>query len=320
MTFDFCRICKRNNSEGKKHLYTKLHQGNLLNILNKEITKYKKYRIFLKDITIVYDVNKQPDFWCFFCEVNVEITFKNVDEKQIICEHIFEHIVTKNHHDNVIKYFKDQKADCKLINNFILKKDEIDKFRRRSKELQKKNQLKKEERELKSNVNQESNNISISILDKNDKMEIKFENFNNNNSTVKPIINNKLNINEEKKKKRDQLTRIKVPPLKPGEGNVFEEGSVPPWLQDDDDMKFSGNTNKTEIGPSLDAFLAAKKLEKKKKLNPNRVGANFDRESAVGKDWVPNFGRVWNNGTRNRSQKQYKKEMKSIEKTGKKQK
>ncbi|CAJ0753818.1 1703_t:CDS:2 [Entrophospora sp. SA101] len=228
--------------------------------------------------------------------------------------------VTKNHHDNVIKYFKDQKADCKLINNFILKKDEIDKFRRRSKELQKKNQLKKEERELKSNVNQESNNISISILDKNDKMEIKFENFNNNNSTVKPIINNKLNINEEKKKKRDQLTRIKVPPLKPGEGNVFEEGSVPPWLQDDDDMKFSGNTNKTEIGPSLDAFLAAKKLEKKKKLNPNRVGANFDRESAVGKDWVPNFGRVWNNGTRNRSQKQYKKEMKSIEKTGKKQK
>ncbi|CAJ0756576.1 8767_t:CDS:2 [Entrophospora sp. SA101] len=251
--------------------------------------------------------------------------------------------VTKNHHDNVIKYFKDQKADCKLINNFILKKDEIDKFRRRSKELQKKNQLKKEERELKSNVNQESNNISvnlpssfenlaasrpenqslsmsniqdlpISILDKNDKMEIKFENFNNNNSTVKPIINNKLNINEEKKKKRD------LPPLKPGEGNVFEEGSVPPWLQDDDDMKFSGNTNKTEIGPSLDAFLAAKKLEKKKKLNPNRVGANFDRESAVGKDWVPNFGRVWNNGTRNRSQKQYKKEMKSIEKTGKKQK
>nr|CAG8585754.1 2223_t:CDS:2 [Entrophospora candida] len=268
MTFDFCRICKRNNSEGKKHLYTKLHQGNLLNILNKEIT--------------------QPDFWCLFCEVNVEITFKNVDEKQIICEHIFEHMVTKNHHDNVIKYFKDQKADCKLINNFILKKDEIDKFRRRSKELQKKNKLKKEERELKSNVNQESNNINVNLPSS-------FENL-----------------------VASQLTRIKVPPLKPGEGNVFEEGSVPPWLQDDDDMKFSGNTNKTEIGPSLDAFLAAKKLEKKKKLNPNRVGANFDRESAVGKDWVPNFGRVWNNGTRNRSQKQYKKEMKSIEKTGKK--
>lgn len=38
--------------------------------------------------------------------------------------------------------------------------------------------------------------------------------------------------------------------------------------------------------------------EKLKKLPPDRVGANFDHSSHTDPNWLPSFGRVWNNGRR----------------------
>ena len=112
---------------------------------------------------------------------------------------------------------------------------------------------------------------------------------------------------------------------------------VPPWLQPDTECD---SEKPTVIGPSLDAFLAAKKAERLKKLNPNRVGANLDRckicfrilnrhlghiiynvffrhslmsnytfiAEVMDKNWVPNFGRVWNYGTRRKTRNQFKRE------------
>ena len=109
---------------------------------------------------------------------------------------------------------------------------------------------------------------------------------------------------------------------------------MPPWLQSDTEHD---SEKSTIIGPSLDAFLAAKKAERLKKLNPNRVGANLDRckkfsidilvilsimsffryslmsnyesiAEVIDKNWVPNFGRVWNYGTRRKTRNQFKRE------------
>lgn len=47
-------------------------------------------------------------------------------------------------------------------------------------------------------------------------------------------------------------------------------------------------------------FLVVEK-ERKRKLNPKRVGANFDHSAETSEDWLPSFGRVWNHGPRWRS-------------------
>ncbi|KAF0463400.1 coiled-coil domain-containing protein 84 [Gigaspora margarita] len=135
MTYSFCTICKRNTCQGKRHLYTKFHQERLQRKLDKQKSEYQKYKIFIKNVTLAYDINKQPDFWCIFCEIEVKPTFQS-EERQIACEHIFNHIATKNHHSNVIKYFKEHNADRKLTREFILSKDDIEKFNERILEVQ----------------------------------------------------------------------------------------------------------------------------------------------------------------------------------------
>ncbi|CAG8723841.1 8532_t:CDS:2, partial [Scutellospora calospora] len=44
--------------------------------------EYQKYKIFFKDVTFIYDINKQPDFWCIFCEDEVKPISQ--DERQIV--------------------------------------------------------------------------------------------------------------------------------------------------------------------------------------------------------------------------------------------
>ena len=53
-----------------------------------------------------------------------------------------------------------------------------------------------------------------------------------------------------------------------------------------------------------------KRLEKSK-LNPNRVGANFSHNSDPNEEsnWLPSFGRVWNQGARWKSRREYRSEV-----------
>ncbi|CAG8549268.1 291_t:CDS:2, partial [Dentiscutata heterogama] len=65
-------------------------------------------------------------FGVFFCEVEVKPTSQS-EERQIVCEHIFDHISTKKHYSNVNKYLKEYNADRKLVGEFILSKNDIEK-------------------------------------------------------------------------------------------------------------------------------------------------------------------------------------------------
>nr|XP_037279644.1 centrosomal AT-AC splicing factor-like [Rhipicephalus microplus] len=104
-------------------------------------------------------------------------------------------------------------------------------------------------------------------------------------------------------------------------GNIHT-GAKPPWLyeeseEDDDEEPTTpkrpciGEVSKTPIGPTMEDFQKHLFLEKRKKLNPNRVGANFDHFSKTSEEWLPSFGRVWNFGRRWQSRSQYRKEEKA---------
>ncbi|CAG8656911.1 10611_t:CDS:2 [Ambispora gerdemannii] len=367
MPYEFCKVCKRNNSEGRRHFYTKSHQERLKKVLEDQETNYRKYKIFLKDLTLVQDINKQPDFTCLFCGVEVKPKFivnaetatvkLGNDESQFVCIHIFEHLATKQHHKNVGEWFKKNNVDRKLIDEFMIKKADMDQFQKlmRAKQLEitlqeKAARLERKRKLIDESLTSTRNNsfdhssISTSVasngLNYNDygsnsinQNNVIFSNhymglqqgnyrwINNKNSNnnisvfTKPItrptlptssstnrnesktetINSQqdydiINSNSEDEVERKvkklrvadnlfaasklDLTRIKVPHLKPGEGNVFMEGSIPPWMQEDND----NNKNVPSSSSSAD------------------------------KEWVPNFGRVWNSGTRSQSRKQFHRE------------
>ncbi|KAG9287901.1 hypothetical protein G9A89_017496 [Geosiphon pyriformis] len=372
MVYSFCQVCKRNNNEGKRHLYTKIHQEQLKKVLGLEQKNYRKYKTFLKDVTTVQDINKQPDFTCLFCDYEVRLKLPasasklgEIEERQFVCAHIFNHLVTKQHHSKVGEWFKTYNADRKLIGEFIVKKADMAEFIRRV--VEKEREFAQQEKEkiprspikrkiddslnprvITDTINQNGNEssqtnnelfpyhtgwqnfeISPKIVDPISSIQSKLIFPINNaetktNSTGKSYKNFQNLIGNtddddmiEPRPKRFKvtepffanLTRIPVPTLDIGEGNVFMEGSIPPWFRDlKHDPGSSSKNTSFEIGPSLDAFLKSKKAEKKLKLNPNRIGANFSRvDGATDKEWLPNFGRVWSSGTRNKSQKIFKR-------------
>lgn len=102
---------------------------------------------------------------------------------------------------------------------------------------------------------------------------------------------------------------------KPVEGNVHT-GAPPPWFD-------TTKGNQLDLPGKLEPV--SSKPRKSSKLNPKRVGAAWAerrkhemelerRGELVGNNfdanWLPNFGRVWQSGTRKESRKEFRMENK----------
>lgn len=117
------------------------------------------------------------------------------------------------------------------------------------------------------------------------------------------------------------MHRVSQIPQVPSEGPVanVHTGAPPPWLGSEDQIEFKAGAWEFCKVNELQSELA----KKTSKLNPKRVGAawaekrkfELEREkrgevvsSHCGEDWLPNFGRVWQSGSRKESRKEFEVE------------
>ncbi|GAV74248.1 hypothetical protein CFOL_v3_17728, partial [Cephalotus follicularis] len=100
-----------------------------------------------------------------------------------------------------------------------------------------------------------------------------------------------------------------------GKGNVHS-GATPPWFE-----AFEQSQLTVHLKPVSSSFIfPPNKLEKSRKLNPKRVGAawaerrkmeiEMEKRGEIDKSdcdasWLPNFGRVWQSGSRKESRKEF---------------
>ncbi|XP_038894293.1 TITAN-like protein isoform X2 [Benincasa hispida] len=113
------------------------------------------------------------------------------------------------------------------------------------------------------------------------------------------------------------LTRISNIVFGDSGGNVHS-GMLPPWLENPEDSGF-----KVQISPVVGGGVSLNESAKSKKLNPKRVGAAWAEKRKMelemekrgeivqgygDKNWLPNFGRVWQSGSRKESRKEFEKE------------
>ncbi|XP_077990479.1 centrosomal AT-AC splicing factor-like [Glandiceps talaboti] len=121
--------------------------------------------------------------------------------------------------------------------------------------------------------------------------------------TEKSTLGNKRTTNV---KNTSGLTAIHI--QDDGTGNIHT-GALPPWLQDDDEGDDEDNSrNQQVIGPTEEDYKKHLERQRKRKLPPDRVGANFDHSLQTNDQWLPSFGRVWNSGRRWQSRHEYRRE------------
>ncbi|XP_010037416.2 TITAN-like protein isoform X2 [Eucalyptus grandis] len=105
------------------------------------------------------------------------------------------------------------------------------------------------------------------------------------------------------------------------QGNVHS-GAPPPWL----DVSERSQTDKQRQQPSV-SLISPSNKPRKSKLNPKRVGAawaerrkiemEMERRGEIIKscndvEWLPNFGRVWQAGSRKESRKEFEMEKRKL--------
>lgn len=98
----------------------------------------------------------------------------------------------------------------------------------------------------------------------------------------------------------------------------MHSGAPPPWFE-----ATKGSQINVQLTPATGNLMFPNKSRKSKNLNPKRVGAawaekrkielEMEKRGEIVKDdctanWLPNFGRVWQSGSRKESRKEFEME------------
>ncbi|KAE9604266.1 hypothetical protein Lal_00002284 [Lupinus albus] len=141
------------------------------------------------------------------------------------------------------------------------------------------------------------------------------------NSSNKGVCNNGGMVNGDSSHEGLQmLTQISSTPAKIAGGNVHS-GAPPPWFEATEGVQMHSQ-------PVLRNLVShSTKSGKSKKLNPKRVGAAWAERRKIelemekrgetvrnecDANWLPNFGRVWQSGSRKESRKEFEREKQKL--------
>ncbi|XP_076130826.1 centrosomal AT-AC splicing factor isoform X1 [Alosa pseudoharengus] len=321
----YCAVCRQTDFTGRGHVFGKSHQAKLKVVLVKFLEKVKEARRTIKvpQVEKFSSTKHHCNFWCYCCELEVpkHVTNGNIT---VLFGGLLEHMSTPEHRKNTLKFWWQNKADSKLREKCIIPSEDIDRFKEEvAKALE--NFEEKEDVHIKEQAAiiraQEQHRCEVlhAVIECDPELEQSTEQAQQDSETlgrsscsrsqgqniqpgpswVGPVVESRWSGTES------SLTFIGYQDSS-GSGNVHT-GAVPPWMQEDP-QEGRSETTVQDIGPSLQDFLKQKEQDKLKKLPPNRVGANFDHSSHTDPNWLPSFGRVWNNGRRWQSRHQFREE------------
>ncbi|XP_071958082.1 centrosomal AT-AC splicing factor-like [Antedon mediterranea] len=325
--YSFCEICRINHTSGKKHSFSSKHTARLKTILKKFGSKISdsKKKLLNPVISKASSELSAVNVWCYMC--SVEVKRHVADHHAIIMDAgLLEHLATPEHAKKVHQFFWENRLSKEQKKNYLVNEEGLDSFKEALKnalacyENEEETQLKKQAMKIKeiectqtNVVNQKEEDLQITTQSEQQSGPSSGHSsgsWGNSSSGIKPhskvqtegVSKPHSKVQTEGVVYSDGLTFIGKSNCLP-DGNVHT-GAVPPWLRADD-----GEPTQTKpIGPTEQDFQEHLKKERKRKLNPARVGANFDRTSTNNPDWMPSFGRVWNSGRRLQSKQQYQRE------------
>ncbi|CAH2078033.1 unnamed protein product [Thlaspi arvense] len=329
---EFCEVCRLHHDQGSRHKYFPRHKASLSAFLDRFRSKLADVRFFLKNpIVLRPEEQSQNRVWCVFCDEDiVELG------SSFACSKAINHLASPDHHKNIKRFLWKYGPGMDCIDDFLISEADVAKWGKKCKAMRNKeaSSCKGSCGQLSETSNDIHNKLEFETMDR-------IENFPAHHiNDVMPLLYN-TNEYQISHSELPGVTHLNVDashlplsadPLRnlPGvagttsissshssdaNGNVHS-GAPPPWLNAND-----GN---------IQSEISKKMPVKTCKLNPNRVGAAWAErrkmememekkghamDSNTDADWLPNFGRVWQSGTRKESRKEFDKEKRKLVKT-----
>ncbi|XP_067129126.1 centrosomal AT-AC splicing factor-like [Centruroides vittatus] len=295
--FCLCNICKRNHQDGKQHVYKKYHRE----ALNKLLRRFSEKISEMKKILVqpeIHEKNWEENIriWCYFCEKEI---IKHYVEDDVSVSHfgMINHLASNDHQKSAKGFFWENKLDKKKLSKYIIDSKTLERFSSKIPELKQNYEIRR--KQIHDECVQKIRDVEVERRRtvENAYSELTVFGYNDQSTNIPGSFKSQWNSN-------GMQVEIKT-------GNIFSN-ATPPWLWEEKKIerlnKF-GHTSQSVIGPTEHDFLNHLTKEKKKHLNPNRVGVNFDHNAKTSANWLPSFGRVWNNSRRLQSRYQYRKEV-----------
>ncbi|GFP99071.1 titan-like protein [Phtheirospermum japonicum] len=323
--FEFCEVCKLNHSQGRRHNFFPSHKSSLSTLLTRFQTKLSDVKFFLKSpMPIRPEHAHQNRLWCVFCNCDIlEL------DSPFACGNAIQHLASLDHWKRVKGFMWKYGSGMDRVDLFRISEVDYAKWEKKCKSS--KTEASKEEPigpvvgPLK-NIHNEMNADSVNNFQKNDIDSHNFcilngvvplHSYTNERTQVQSGV--KLANGEKVSPGVTNLTQISSTPKKDIQINVHS-GAPPPWFD-------ATNGNQlTDVLKPEQGDLVSSKARKFSKLNPKRVGAAWAERrklelelerrgervnSNYDANWLPNFGRVWQSGTRKESRKQFQLENKA---------
>ncbi|XP_078581720.1 centrosomal AT-AC splicing factor-like [Branchiostoma floridae x Branchiostoma japonicum] len=307
--FNYCDVCRRHHSQGRKHVYSRTHRDNINAIVNKYGKKVKIAKPVLKHPVVESGVNDE-NFWCYFCGCEVK-KHDTTTTSTMKYGGFFRHLASQEHRQKTFSYWWDNRIEKSLKNSFLLTQEDYGKYKKRlvdavalweasqqkitsKPDTQRSSSDQSSSSQAQANLSEPlpSSNLSDAQHQKVQKATRQVQDL-QRKTIVKPNSKAMYTIEAH----GENLTCVQLPKELGACGNVHT-GATPPWLWKDDDVTdIAGASSSKQIGPTVEDL---QKHKKQKTLPKGRVGADFDRgsSSADGEEWLPSFGRVWQVGRR----------------------
>ncbi|EXB98030.1 hypothetical protein L484_005519 [Morus notabilis] len=311
--FEYCKVCKLNHDQGQRHKYFPSHKKSLSIFFSKFQTKLSDVGFFLRNPSLLRSEHASRNrVWCVFCDMDI-------DElgSEFACENAINHLASADHMKNLKHFLWKYGGGMDFIDKFRIKEAEVAKWKKKCKSLKSEAES---SNKAPDDIHNELNYVSHSGLSEVANAGLYSADVASSSALETHSGTSSIDFSTG----MPNITQIFVPEV--AGGNVHT-GAPPPWFDAIEESQLN-------VGPQpvLGSFLSSSNNSgKSKKLNPKRVGAAWaerrkmememeKRGELVKKEfdanWLPNFGRVWQSGSRKESRKEFEFEKQNLSKVG----
>ncbi|KAL8167104.1 hypothetical protein V2J09_008603, partial [Rumex salicifolius] len=337
--FDFCKVCRINHDDGRRHNYFSSHTRSRAALFSRFQKKISNVRSCLRSPKFLIPEHTSLDrIWCVFCEMDIDEQGSSFESNNAI-----RHLASVDHLKKLKHFLWKYGGGMNKVDSFRVTESELSKWEKKCEVLQSEatvtatksdgshhelsTDIHTKRQTMKNLDNVSHSDISHVVYGGSSacatssylQLQLPMDHNSNTQTSTGLAGTKKWRM---KLPVHKTLTQVPARGATEVKGNVHS-GAPPPWFDSTEASEFivqsyKGSTNPTPVPPG--------KSVKSSKLNPKRVGAawaekrkiEMERErrgeitANVGADWLPNFGRVWQSGSRNESKREFEKEKRKL--------